>query len=106
MFVTRLLFTHTDALLTCRATPPVASPVRQVGRESFTANFLPWLLAVLWGALALWLPALGLRALSTLAGEDDGNVRAAAGIKVGRNVKSRALQTRVRASVFQRHTTR
>lgn len=89
------LLTHNHARTTVQSPLLSPCPVRQVGRESFTANFLPWLLAVLWGALALWLPALGLRALSTLAGEDDGNVRAAAGIKVGRDGESGIVLTRM-----------
>ncbi|KXZ52399.1 hypothetical protein GPECTOR_9g443 [Gonium pectorale] len=46
-----------------------------VGRESFTTDALPWILAVLWGALSFWLPWVGLRALSKVRG--DTNVRAA-----------------------------
>ncbi|KAG2425469.1 hypothetical protein HXX76_013679 [Chlamydomonas incerta] len=34
--------------------------------ESFSTDVLPWVLAVLWGALAVWLPALGLSTLRQL----------------------------------------
>ncbi|PNW69614.1 hypothetical protein CHLRE_36g759747v5, partial [Chlamydomonas reinhardtii] len=37
-----------------------------LGGESFSTDVLPWVLAVLWGALALWLPALGLSSLREL----------------------------------------
>ncbi|GLC41638.1 hypothetical protein PLESTF_000270300 [Pleodorina starrii] len=39
-----------------------------VGRESFTANFLPWVLAIMWGTVSLWLPWLGLQLLSRAGG--------------------------------------
>ncbi|KAG2440659.1 hypothetical protein HYH02_010238 [Chlamydomonas schloesseri] len=45
--------------------------------ESFSTDVLPWVLAVLWGALAVWLPALGLSGLRQL--HEKSHARAPAG---------------------------
>eukprot|EP00198_Chlamydomonas_reinhardtii_P008370 XP_001697707.1 predicted protein [Chlamydomonas reinhardtii] len=44
----------------------ISSGGNSLGGESFSTDVLPWVLAVLWGALALWLPALGLSSLREL----------------------------------------